>query len=322
MAYEEVTVSDLNQDGKLSVDEALCAAHTVCGKGYASENGTVTKLWDVETTNVSFFVNHEPISTDVSADTIRNGDYLVASVDQDAANDYDKYSRFHVLEKSVDGGEEFILTLVDNEGTSLSGMEIGLSNGNGTTTMLGQFTDENGQVALTLDQEGIYCVTAKGTLAEQSYNLETEAFTSIETPIIAPVCVVTVTGTAVPESVVVYSDRVATEVRSSAAYTAAAEAGTELTVSGGTITLASATVVGSATLTKMEVYTQGDYAAASIVSAVQNGNSIDVILADTTNPAAALQIGLACTGGVVNLSGNKCTLNAGQGTAVQNVPAL
>lgn len=177
-------------------------------------------------------------------------------------------------------------------------------------------------MALTLDQEGIYCVTAKGTLAEQSYNLETEAFTSIETPIIAPVCVVTVTGTAVPESVVVYSDRVATEVRSSAAYTAAAEAGTELTVSGGTITLASGTVVGSATLTKMEVYTQGDYAAASIVSAVQNGNSIDVILADTTNPAAALQIGLACTGGVVNLSGNKCTLNAGQGTAVQNVPAL
>ena len=136
MAYEEVTVSDLNQDGKLSVDEALCAAHTVCGKGYASENGTVTKLWDVETTNVSFFVNHEPISTDVSADTIRNGDYLVASVDQDAANDYDKYSRFHVLEKSVDGGEEFILTLVDNDGTSLSGMEIGLSNGNGTTIML------------------------------------------------------------------------------------------------------------------------------------------------------------------------------------------
>ena len=97
MAYEEITVSDLNQDGKLSVDEALYAAHTVCGKGYASENGTVTKLWDVETTNVSFFVNHEPISTDVSADIIRDGDYLVASVDQDAVNDYDKYSRFQML---------------------------------------------------------------------------------------------------------------------------------------------------------------------------------------------------------------------------------
>ena len=200
MAYEEVTVSDLNQDGKLSVDEALYAAHTVYGKGYASENGTVTKLWDVETTNVSFFVNHEPISTDVSADTIRNGDYLVASVDEDVANDYDKYSRFHVMEKSVDAGKEFILTLVDNEGTALAGMEIGLSNGNGTTTMLGLFTDENGQVALTLNQEGLYCVTAKGTLVEQSYNLETEEYTSIETPIIAPVCVMTVSGNAEQEA--------------------------------------------------------------------------------------------------------------------------
>ena len=116
----------------------------------------------------------------------------VPSVDQDTVNDYDKYSRFHVLEKSADGGKEFILTLVDNEGTALAGMEIGLSNGDGSTTMLGQFTDENGQVSLTLDQEGIYCVTAKGTLVEQSIDLETGEFTSIETPIIAPVCMVTV----------------------------------------------------------------------------------------------------------------------------------
>ena len=34
MAYEEIIVSDRDQDGKLSVDEALYTAHATCGKAY------------------------------------------------------------------------------------------------------------------------------------------------------------------------------------------------------------------------------------------------------------------------------------------------
>ena len=89
VACEEVTVSDRNTDGRLSLDEALYAVHTAFGKGYASVDGTVTKLWDVDTTNVSFFVNHRVASSDVSAETVGSGDYLVASVDRDETNDYD-----------------------------------------------------------------------------------------------------------------------------------------------------------------------------------------------------------------------------------------
>ena len=328
MAYEEVTVSDLNQDGKLTVDEALYAAHTVYGKGYASENGTVTKLWDEETSNVSFFLNHKSLSSDVSADTVSDGDYLVASVDQDDANDYDKYSRFDVMEKTVSAGSAFTLTLTDDAGNALAGMEIGLSDGSGNTTMTGLITDVNGAVTLRLDQEGLYCITAKGTVVESSIDVNTMEITSIETPIIAPVCLVTVAGIASRESAMVYTESAVTEASSPVIYAAAAsgiatmaEGDTELTVSGGTITLAAGSVVGSVTLTKMDVYTQGDFAAVSIVSAVQNGNTIDIILADTTNPAAALQVGIGCTGGVVNQSGNKCTLNAGQGTMVISLTA-
>lgn len=318
MAYEEVTVSDLNQDGKLSVDEALYAAHTVYGKGYASENGTVTKLWDVETTNVSFFVNHTPISNDVSAGSIRDGDYLVASVDQDAVNDYDKYARFHVMEKNVSGGKEFVLTLVDNEGTALAGMEIGLSNGKGTSTMLGLFTDENGQAALTLDQEGLYCVTAKGTLVEQSYNLETDKFTSIETPIIAPVCVVTVSGNA-EQAAYAAAPAYAT---APAAVSDEPDAGvatvaeTELTWSGGTITLATSTMVGDATLMTLQIYKQGATSSyPTITNATQDGTTINITLAEDTDPSYPIQLGFGAGSAYVQNQNNTCRLKDGKGTA-------
>lgn len=195
LAYAPVSVSDINRDGRLSVEEALQAAHSAYGKGYASVNGTVTKLWGVDTANISIFVNHRPASANVCADTVSGGDYLVLSVDRDTRNDYDKYSRFDVLEKHVEAGIEFTLTLTDEYGTALAGMELGLSDGNGNTIPLGLFTDGNGRAALVLNQEGTYCVTAKGSLVEQSYNLQTGAFTAIETPVIAPVCVVKVNGT-------------------------------------------------------------------------------------------------------------------------------
>lgn len=185
-----------NADGRLSVDGALYAAHVVYGKGCTSQEGTVTQLWGVETTNVSFFVNDAPVSTDVSADTVYAGDYLVASVDQDTANDYDKYCRFNVLETTTKAGEAFVLILNDDTGNALAGMEIGLSNGNGSTTMTVLTTDVNGSVTLTLDQGGLYCVTAKGTVVESSIDVNTLEVTSFASPIVAPVCVVTVSGVA------------------------------------------------------------------------------------------------------------------------------
>jgi len=324
MAYEEVTVSDRNRDGRLTVDEALYAAHSACGKAYASENGTVTKLWNEETSNVSFFLNHRSVSAAVTEETVSSGDYLVASVDQDTVNDYDKYSRFDVMEKSVSAGNEFTLTLTDDAGNALAGMGIGLWDGNGSTTMTGLTTDVDGSVPLMLDQEGLYCLTAKGTVVESSIDVNTMEMTSIETPIIAPACVVTVAGAAPQELAVVYMESAVAEASSPVMYAAAdsgvstmAEGGTELTVSGGSITMAPGTTLASATLTNISVYKQGAYQSyPTITGAIQNGTTIDVTLADTTDPSYPLQVGFGCSSGALKQSGNTCTLVSGQGTMV------
>ena len=314
MANEEVAVSDINADGKLSVDEALYAAHTAYGKGYASDNGTVKKLWDVETSDVSFFVNDTVISLDVNAETVSDGDYLVASVDQDAANDYDKYSRFDAQEASVKAGESFTLTLTDDAGNALAGMEVGLWNGSGSTTMTGLTTDVDGSVSLTLNQEGLYCVTAKGTVVESSIDVNTLEITSVEVPIIAPVCVVKVSGTAVRETVTMYAQ--SEPVTSVVAYAAAAASTeTDLTWSGGTINLASDTKIGSATLTTLAIYKQGDYKSVPTITKVtQNGTTIHITLSDDTDPSYPIQAGFACSPGAVKAVGNTCTLVSGQGT--------
>lgn len=317
MAYEEITVTDINRDGKLSVDEALYAAHSFFGKGYASENGVVTKLWDVETANVSFFVNHEPVSSDVSTEDVREGDYLVASVDRDTVNDYDKYSYFTELEMSVSAGQEFTLNLIDDEGNALAGMEIGLWDGSGSTTMTGLTTDINGAVTLTLNQEGQYCVTAKGTVMESSIDVNTMEITSIETPIIAPVCEVTVSGNAEQqlESIITDEITVPAPVMFASRPRTVAEGETELSVSGGTITMAPNSTLGPATLTTLSIYKQNAYTEIPIIlGATQNGTTINVVLAEDTDPSYPLQAGFACSGGSLRQSGNKCTLNAGQGT--------
>ena len=316
IAYEKITVSDTNKDGRLSVDEALQAAHTACGKSYALENGTVTKLWDVATTNVSFFLNHKAISADVSGQTVCAGDYLAASVDQDAANDYDKYSRFDAVKKQVSCGSEFTLTLTDDSGAALAGVEIGLFNGSGSTTMLGRYTDANGQATLCFEREGLYCVTARGTVQEGSVNLNTMEMTTIEVPIIAPVCLVTVAGSAEQESMAVYSSR-ATAASEDPGTAVPAEGVTELTVSGNTIDMEdydlTAYVLTSATLT-----------GAVPVSAAQNGMNIDVVLAEDTDPAASLSVAFAGTsnGGYLTLKDNTGTLTDGSGTITPTVSAL
>ena len=85
MLNREVTVTDLDKNGELTVDEALVAAHEAYNKadGYAettSEYGTsVTKLWGSDTYNTLFFVNNAGIPSGVAVDTVENGDYLHSS---------------------------------------------------------------------------------------------------------------------------------------------------------------------------------------------------------------------------------------------------
>lgn len=91
-------------------------------------------------------------------------------------------------------------------------------------------------------------------------------------------------------------------------------AAVELPVSGGRVDITDA-AAGPYTLQYLDIYEQGSYAAVSIVSATQDGSTIDIVLAAETDPSAALQAGLSGGGqGSLSHSGNKCTLSGGTGT--------
>ncbi len=73
--------------------------------------------------------------------------------------------------------------------------------------------------------------------------------------------------------------------------------------------------VGPYTLKYLEVYLQDSYVPVSIVSAEQNGTTIDIVLSADTEPSAKLQAGLSGTGsGTLQHKSNKCTLENGAGT--------
>ena len=93
-------------------------------------------------------------------------------------------------------------------------------------------------------------------------------------------------------------------------------AAADLTWSSGTITLASGTTVGSATLTTLSIYKQGatsNYP--EIVGATQDGNTINIILAEGTDPSYPLQMGFSAGNAYVQQTGNTCTLKKGKGAA-------
>ncbi len=87
----------------------------------------------------------------------------------------------------------------------------------------------------------------------------------------------------------------------------------DLPVSGGSVNIEDRTV-GGYSLQTLDVYLQGSFEPVSILSAAQNGTTIDILLSDDTDPSAALQVGFAGSGtGTISHSGNKCTLSNGTG---------
>ena len=208
MANREVTVKDIDSDGKLTYHEALLAAH----KAYNSEDGyatstyggytSVIKLWNTDTYNTLFFNNNEGISG-IDTYEVKNGDKLTASINKDDTYYADWYSFFNLSEKAVNTNEEFSLTLKghlgmaylpeDLQDTALSGISIGLLNNGSFSEINGKVTDQTGSVTLSFDTAGTYYVTADGTVDDEvTVDWSTYATDIKPCPIIAPVCVVTV----------------------------------------------------------------------------------------------------------------------------------
>ncbi len=206
MAYKEVTVTDADSNGRITVDEALKATHELYytdGKnGYETytspEYGmSVTKLWGVSTDNTLFFVNGKGISTGVGDDEVKSGDSLYASVNADNTNYADWYTYFDETGKTVCQDEEITINLKGFQGMSggtadnVAGVKVGIWKDGKFQQKGDAVTDSDGNAKVSFSETGTYVVTASGTVKNTWKDWSGNEVTA-DCPIMAPACVVKV----------------------------------------------------------------------------------------------------------------------------------
>ena len=220
MLNKPITVEDINEDGKLTVDEALQAAHKAYNaeNGYATGDYGVTKLWGIETINTLFFINNEGIAAGVGVDTISEGDRLVASINKDNTYYADWYTYFDEAEKTVNVNQEFTLNLKghlgmaytdeDKQDIAIANVSVGVWENGSFKALEDKTTDSNGNITLSFDKAGTYYVTASGTVSDEvTVDWTTYETDEVDCPIISPGCIITVEETvAIPTSLTIEHD--------------------------------------------------------------------------------------------------------------------
>ena len=218
-----VTVTDRNSDGILTYDEALVALHeTYCPGGYEIVKGFVEKLWNVVTETKSgsnyFLKNNVALSmgVDDKTSTVSQGDKLYCCVFTDEENYSDAICYFTQTEVAAQAGKAFTLNLQGGSSMAmggynpgnLAGAQVGIWKDGKFTAIDGAVTDKNGNVSLTLNKAGTYIISASGEIQTQIANWGggngNETIT-VNAPLTAPYCVVTVTGTVVTYANVTFS---------------------------------------------------------------------------------------------------------------------
>lgn len=204
MGYRAVSVADRDNDGKLTVSDALIAAHTEYSingtEDYGISYGYASKLWGKTTSNLLAFVNNAGVSTSWDKKTISDGDSIVASINKDSLYYADWYTYFDAAVKEVRPETEFTLTLKGFQGMAggtaeaVSGVSVGLWKDGAFSSVDDGVTDAAGQVRLSFADSGTYYVTASGTVRDEVTDYNSYPYETLEAdcPIIAPVCVVTI----------------------------------------------------------------------------------------------------------------------------------
>ena len=170
LAHQPIDLTDIDGDGKLTIDDALYIAHDkfypTGDEGYDSTVSTyglmLTKLWGIENGgNFGYYVNNT-MSSGLS-DELKNGDSIRAYVYSDTKNYSDAYSYFNIESADIFTGRTIDLTA--NYYTfdanwmpvlnPLNGAEI-LINGEKTDLI----TDETGKVSVKFEKAGKNIITA------------------------------------------------------------------------------------------------------------------------------------------------------------------
>lgn len=189
LAQEKITVSDVDTDGMLTINDALYAAHEAKYEGGAvagyvadySEYGlSLNMLWGVANGgSYGYYVNN--VSALSLTDTIKSGDYINVYAFTDLVSWSDTYSYFDVNTVEVKKGDEIILTLLA-AGFDDNFNPVTLPVSDATITVNGMATeyktDEEGKVTVKLTDAGMCVISAAS---------ETQT-------LVPPVCVANVAG--------------------------------------------------------------------------------------------------------------------------------
>ncbi len=164
-----VTLSDYDNDGSLTVNDALYGAHEKKYEGganagysyYTSEYGlSMSKLWGDESGAYGYYLNNASCMS--LADSIKHGDSITAFVY--ASSDWsDVYTYFDVSAQTLELGQEITLTLMaagyDENWNPITYPVAGATlifSGNKT----GFVTDAQGKVTICPDTDGLHIYSA------------------------------------------------------------------------------------------------------------------------------------------------------------------
>lgn len=190
LTQEKITVTDRDNDGKLSIDEALYAAHEAkysggAAAGYASASSewglSLQKLWGVENGgSYGYYVNRN-MAMGLS-DEVKAGDYIAAYVYTDTTTWSDVFCFFDQDKVACAADEEITLTLSQYSWDMTTGETKTVAVVGAAITVNGEKTtyktDENGRVTIKPEKSGELVISA----------------TSETLRLVPPVCIASVEG--------------------------------------------------------------------------------------------------------------------------------
>ncbi len=188
-AQAKVTVTDIDGDNALTVNDALYAAHEAAYSGGAKEGYSyythkdyglsIGKLWGDTSGNFGYYINNSSCWS--LADPVKNGDYLNAFVYSDSKNYSDKYCFFNNFTITADANSNIELTL-SSAGYDANWNSVTLPVANAEITVDGKVTevktDANGKATIQISGAGNHVISA---------------FSSSET-LVPPVCTAQING--------------------------------------------------------------------------------------------------------------------------------
>ena len=171
LVQEKITVTDVDADGTLTINDALYIAHEEHYNGGAdagfssgeTEYGvSLNKLWGVENGGSYGYYKNNASSMSLS-DTVANGDYITAYAYSDLSAWSDVYSWFDIDSAELDTGAEMALTLC-YAGYDADWNPVTLFASDAVITINGEktsfTTDAQGKAEIKFDKAGEYIVSA------------------------------------------------------------------------------------------------------------------------------------------------------------------